>query len=136
MVTFLWRLAGKPEPSADAKTFPDVSQNSYYYKAVLWAAEQGITHGYADGTFRPDESCLREHAVTFLYRMAGTPAPKTTVNPFNDVKASDYYYNAVLWANEEGIAKGYTTGANAGGFGPKLNCLREHIVTFMYRYAK
>ena len=136
MVTFLWRLAGKPEPSADAKTFPDVDKNSYYYKAVLWASEQGITHGYADGTFKPDESCLREHAVTFLYRMAGSPAPKTTVNPFNDVKASDYFYKATLWANEEGIAKGYSTGANAGGFGPKLTCLREHIVTFMYRYAK
>ncbi|MBQ7994092.1 MAG: S-layer homology domain-containing protein [Solobacterium sp.] len=136
MVTFLWRMAGKPEPSASAKKFPDVASNQYYYKAVLWAAETGITHGYADGTFKPDDVCLREHAVTFLYRYAGQPAPKTAVNPFNDVKASDYYYKATLWANEEGIANGYSTGSHAGGFGPKLECLREHIVTFLYRYAK
>ncbi len=136
MVTFLWRMAGKPEPSANAKTFPDVKSNQYYYKAVLWAAENGITKGYKDGTFKPDDTCLREHAVTFLYRFAGQPAPKTTVNPFNDVTASDYYYKATLWANENGIAKGYSTGSHAGGFGPKLECLREHIVTFLYRYAK
>jgi enterochelin esterase-like enzyme len=136
MVTFLWRMAGKPEPSADARKFPDVASNQYYYKAVLWAAEKGITKGYADGTFKPDDVCLREHAVTFLYRYAGQPAPKTTVNPFNDVTASDYYYRATLWANEEGIANGYSEGEHAGGFGPKLECLREHIVTFLYRYAK
>ena len=136
MVTFLWRMAGKPEPSAGAKKFPDVASNQYYYKAVLWAAEKGITKGYADGTFKPDDVCLREHAVTFLYRYAGQPSVKATVNPFNDVKASDYYYRATLWANENGIANGYSTGEHAGGFGPKLECLREHIVTFLYRYAK
>ena len=136
MVTFLWRLAGKPEPAAGTKVFPDVKADQYYYKAVLWATETGITKGYADGTFKPDDVCLREHAVTFLYRYAGQPAPKTAVNPFNDVKASDYYYKATLWANEEGIANGYSTGEHAGGFGPKLECLREHIVTFIYRYAK
>ena len=136
MVTFLWRMAGQPEPSADAKKFSDVKSNAYYYKAVLWAAEKEITKGYQDGTFKPDETCLREHAMTFLYRYAGKPAVKTTKNPFNDIKASDYYYNACVWASENKIANGYSTGEHAGGFGPKLECLREHIVTFLYRYSR
>lgn len=137
MVTFLWRLAGKPNPKSTVSSFSDVTDSSlYYYKAVLWAAEKKITGGYDDGTFRPDDTCLREHAVTFLWRYAGKPAPKTSTNPFNDVYASDYYYRASLWANEKGISKGYSEGEYAGGFGPKLDCLREHIVTFMYRYAK
>ena len=136
MVTFLWRLSGKPEPKSTASAFSDVDSSAYYYKAVLWAAENGITKGYDDGTFRPDDTCLREHAVTFLWRVAGKPAAKTKTNAFNDVSVSDYYYTAALWANENGIAKGYSEGEHAGGFGPKLDCLREHIVTFMYRYAK
>jgi hypothetical protein len=136
MVTFLWRLSGKPEPKSTASAFSDVDSSAYYYKAVLWAAEKGITKGYDDGTFRPDDTCLREHAVTFLWRVAGKPAAKTKTNAFNDVSVSDYYYTAALWANENGIAKGYSEGEHAGGFGPKLDCLREHIVTFMYRYAK
>lgn len=117
--------------------FSDVQDKSkYYYKAVLWAAELGITKGYQDGTFKPNATCLREHVVTFLYRYAGQPTPKASKNPFNDVKTSDYYYRPVLWANENGIANGYSTGDHAGGFGPKLDCLREHVVTFLYRYAK
>jgi hypothetical protein len=137
MVTFLWRLAGKPQPKSTAAGFSDVADPSlYYYKAVLWAAEKGITAGYSDGTFRPDDTCLREHAVTFLWRYAGKPAPKTSSNPFNDIYTSDYYYRATLWASEKRIANGYSEGEYAGGFGPKLDCLREHIVTFMYRYAK
>ncbi len=137
VVTFLWRLAGRPEPKSMTSKFKDVQDSSkYYYKAVLWAAEKGIAGGYSDGTFRPDDTCLREHVVTFLWRYAGKPNPGITKNPFNDVKSSDYYYRAALWANAKGIAKGYTTGQYAGGFGPKLDCLREHVVTFLYRYAK
>ena len=137
VVTFLWRLAGKPNPKSMKSPFKDVQDSSkYYYKAVLWAAEKGITGGYSDGTFRPSATCLREHVVTFLYRYAGKPDPGVTKNPFNDVKPSDYYYKAALWANAKGIAKGYSTGEHAGGFGPKLDCLREHVVTFLYRYAK
>ena len=135
VVTFLWRLAGQPEPKSTKNPFKDVQSGKYYYKAVLWAAEQGITKGYKDGTFRPDETCLREHVVTFLYRYAGSPAIRPLTNPFNDVKMSDYYYRAAVWANQEGIANGYSTGEHAGGFGPKLDCLREHVVTFLYRYA-
>ena len=136
VVTFLWRLAGKPEPKTTKNPFSDVSSDKYYYKAVLWAAENGITKGYKDGTFRPDDTCLREHVVTFLYRYAGSPSVKPTVNPFNDVKLSDYYYRAAVWANENGIANGYSEGEHAGGFGPKLDCLREHVVTFLCRFAK
>ena len=137
VVTFLWRLAGKPEPKSMKSPFTDVKDSSkYYYKAVLWAAEQKIAGGYKDGTFRPDDTCLREHVVTFLYRYAGKPNPGVSKNPFNDVTSSDYYYNAALWANAKGIAKGYSDGPHAGGFGPKLDCLREHVVTFLYRYAK
>ena len=133
VVTFLWRLAGKPEPKSMKSPFSDVNDSSkYYYKAVLWAAEQKITGGYKDGTFRPDETCLREHVVTFLYRYAGKPQI-TVNNPFNDIDSSDYYYNASVWANENGIAKGYSSGEYSGGFGPKLDCLREHVVTFLYR---
>lgn len=137
VVTFLWRLAGRPEPESLTSKFKDVQDPSkYYYKPILWAAEQGITKGYSDGTFKPDATCLREHVVTFLWRYAEMPEPTVTVNPFNDVKTSDYYYKASLWANENGIAKGYSSGQYAGGFGPKLDCLREHVVTFLYRYAK
>jgi hypothetical protein len=137
VVTFLWRLAGKPEPKNLNSPFRDIqNRNAYYYKAVLWAAEKEITKGYADGTFKPSATCLREHVVTFLWRYAGKPEPKTSRNPFNDVKASDYYYKATLWANENKIANGYSSGQYAGGFGPKLDCLREHVVTFLYRYAK
>ena len=136
VVTFLWRLAGKPEPVTAENPFSDVSDNKYYYKAVLWAAENGITKGYSDGTFRPDETCLREHVVTFLYRFSGSPDVNVNMNPFNDTVRSDYYYRAAVWANQNGIAKGYSEGEHAGGFGPKLDCLREHVVTFLYRYEK
>ncbi len=136
VVTFLWRLAGKPNPRSMTSPFRDVKDSSkYYYKAVLWAAEKGITGGYDDGTFRPDATCLREHVVTFLYRYAGKPGIGTSTNPFNDIRSSDYYYKPVLWAVSRGITNGYSSGPNAGGFGPKLDCLREHVVTFLYRYA-
>lgn len=134
IVTFLWRFAGKPESETDNNPFTDVDSSKYYYKAVLWAAEKGITKGYSDGTFRPDDTCLREHVATFLWRYAGEPEPSEQENPFNDVGDTDYYYKATVWANQNGIAKGYTSGEHAGGFGPGLDCLREHVVTFLYRY--
>jgi len=137
VVTFLWRLAGRPEPKNLNSPFSDVQdKGKYYYKAVLWAAELGITKGYQDGTFKPNATCLREHVVTFLYRYAGQPDPGISKNPFNDISSSDYYYKPVLWAVSRGITNGYSSGPNAGGFGPKLDCLREHVVTFLYRYAK
>ena len=134
VVTFLWRLAGKPEPKSMESPFSDVTDpDAYYYKAVLWAAEKKITGGYSDGTFRPGDTCLREHVVTFLYRYAGKPKVNTA-NTFTDVDEDDYYYKAVLWAADKGITKGYADD-NYATFRPDLDCLREHVVTFLYRYA-
>jgi hypothetical protein len=131
MVTFLWRLAGKPEVKSAGLSFSDVKEEDYYYMAVLWAASKGITKGYEDGTFRPDDPCLREHAATFLWRYAGKPKT-SAANTFSDVSSDDYFYKPVLWAASKGIAKGYEDGT----YKPGDKCLREHIVTFMYRYNK
>ena len=109
--------------------FRDVNQSDYYYDAVQWAVEKGITEGTSATTFSPDASCTRAQMVTFLYRAAGSPAPKSTVNPFTDVSASDYYYNAVLWAVENGI----TTGVSADRFAPGATVSRAQTVTFLYR---
>jgi surface protein len=134
VVTFLWRLAGKPMPKSTDSPFSDVpDKTKYYYNAVLWAAEKGITGGYSDGTFRPSATCLREHVVTFLWRYAGRPEV-SMANSFTDISPSDYYYKAVLWAAKNNITKGYADD-NYKTFRPKLDCLREHVVTFLYRYA-
>lgn len=109
--------------------FRDVNQSDYYYDAVQWAVEKGITEGTSATTFSPDASCTRAQMVTFLWRAAGSPAPKSTVNPFKDVSSSDYYYNAVLWAIENGI----TTGVSADRFAPGATVSRAQTVTFLYR---
>ena len=130
VVTFLWRANGCPEPTNLTSQFKDVKDTSkYYYKAVLWAAEQGITNGYSDGTFRPDDECTRGQVVTFLWRANGSPEPTTTNNPFTDVPSGKYYSKAVLWAMETGI----TTGRTNTTFGPDDACTRGHVVTFLYR---
>lgn len=110
-------------------SFRDVNQSDYYYDAVQWAVEKGITEGTSATTFSPGASCTRAQMVTFLYRAAGSPAPKSTVNPFKDVSSSDYYYNAVLWAIENGI----TTGVSADRFAPGATVSRAQTVTFLYR---
>lgn len=138
IVTFLWRALGSPRPKSTKNPFKDVKSTDYYYRAVLWAVEKGITKGYSDGTFRPDDPCLREHAVTFQWRAAGKPEPSAKTirnNKFRDIKSSDYYYKAVLWAAEKNITKGYADDGNTT-FRPKNECLREHIVTFLYRQLK
>ena len=136
MMTFLWRLAGQPEPSLTENPFPDVQKGKYYYKAVLWGVENGITNGYSSGEyagqFGIDLPCTREQAMTFLWRMAGKPAPASSTNKFSDVTKSDYFYKAVLWASENKIANGYADGT----YGVGLSCLREHMVTFLSRYAE
>ena len=129
VVTFLWRANGCPEPTNTTNTFKDVPNGKYYTKAVLWAAEQGITTGYKDGTFRPDDECTRGQVVTFLWRAKGQPAPASTSNPFKDVPAGKYYTTAVLWALENNITKGRTSTT----FGPDDSCTRGHVVTFLYR---
>ena len=109
--------------------FKDVSASAYYYQAVLWAVENNIATGYADGTFRPDGECTRAHVVTFLWRAQGAPAPESASNPFTDVSASAYYYQAVLWAVENGV----TTGRTSTTFNPNGACTRAQVVTFLYR---
>lgn len=139
MMTFLWRLAGKPEPKSSSNPFPDIKSSDYYYKAVLWGVQQGITNGYSSGPYKGKfgvgVACTREQAMTFLWRLAKKPEPKTDENRFADLKETDYYYKPVLWAAENGIANGYSSGTYAGKYGVGLACQREHMVTFLYRYA-
>ena len=111
--------------------FWDVTDPSvYYFKHVYWAADMGITKGYDLEYFAPQEECPREQMMTFLWRMAGKPNPKTTTNKFSDVKKTDYFYKAILWASENKIANGYEDGT----YGVGLACLREHMVTFLSKY--
>ncbi len=126
-VTFLWRAAGSPEPKGDA-TFTDVNPSGYYYKAVLWAVEKGITDGVGKGRFDPDGECTRGQIVTFLWRFAGKPSAQSGES-FSDVAANAYYHDAVTWAQANNI----TGGTGGGKFSPKQVCTRAHIVTFLYR---
>lgn len=128
VVTFLWRAAGQPEPASTVNPFVDVKESDYFYNAVLWAVEKGITTGTSATTFAPEEPCTRGQVVTFLHRAADKPAPKSSNNPFSDVGQA-YYTEAVLWAVGEGI----TTGITATTFEPESICTRAQIVTFLYR---
>ena len=128
MVTFLWRAAGSPAPKSGANPFRDVSSAAYYYNAVLWAVEQGITSGTSATTFSPDAIVTRGQTVMFLYRNAGSPASGTG-SAFTDVKIGDYYSPAVRWA----VANGITSGTSATTFSPSAPCTRAQIVTFLYR---
>lgn len=130
MVTFLWRAAGSPAPKAESNPFTDLDAHAYYYDAVLWAAEQGITSGTSATTFSPDATLTRGQTVTFLYRANGSPA--ASGSSFADVAADAYYANAVAWAVDEEITSG--TGNNA--FSPDADCTRGQIVTFMFRNAQ
>lgn len=114
-----------------AISFRDVKQGDYFYDAVQWAVEKGITAGTSANTFSPNASCTRAQMVTFLWRAAGSPASKSTTNPFKDISSSDYYYDAVLWAVENGI----TTGTGADTFAPNTTVTRGQTVTFLYRAA-
>ena len=112
--------------------FMDVPTDAYYYDAVLWAAENGITGGIDDTHFAPNATCTRAQAVTFLWRAAGSPAPKSSNVPFEDVAADSYYHDAVLWAMENGITKGTSDTT----FSPNADCTRAQIVTFLWRAQK
>ena len=103
-----------------------------------WAAliPYVITKGYNLEYFDPGRDCTREDMMTFLWRLAGQPEPKTTSSAFPDVVKGKYYYKAVLWGVEKGITSGYSSGEYAGKFGVGLACQREHMVTFLSRYAK
>ena len=129
--TFLWRAAGSPKPETRAMPFTDVPVGSYYYDAVLWAVENGITKGTSNTTFSPNMTCTRAQIVTFLWRSEKSPAAGTA-NLFVDVKSTVYYADAVLWAVKEDITKGTTNTT----FSPDADCTRAQIVTFLWRCKK
>ena len=130
-VTFLWRAAGSPKPETRAMPFTDVPVGSYYYDAVLWAVENGITNGTSETRFSPNMTCSRAQIVAFLWRSEKSPAAGTA-NPFADVKSTAYYAGAVLWAVKEDITKGTTNTT----FSPDADCTRAQIVTFLWRCKK
>ena len=112
----------------ETSPFSDVSTSAYYYEAVKWAQEKGITGGIGNGLFGPNQPCTRAQIVTFLWRAAGSPEPKT-MSSFSDVSADSYYAKAVAWAVENGI----TTGTGDGKFSPDATCTRAQSVTFLFR---
>ena len=112
--------------------FVDVATGSYYEDAVDWAVGNGITQGTDATHFAPDGICTRAQAVAFLWRAAGSPKPETRTMPFADVPAGSYYYDAVLWAVENGIAKGTSDTT----FSPNMTCTRAQIVAFLWRSEK
>lgn len=130
-VTFLWRAAGSPAPKSGIMPFTDVPSGAYYYDAVLWAVENGVTKGTADTAFSPDAACTRAQIMTFLWHSQKSPA-SGGANPFTDVAADAYYAGAVLWAAGEGV----TSGTTAATFGPEDPCTRAQIVTFIWRAMK
>lgn len=130
VVTFLWRAMGEPEPSSSYNPFYDVNEGEYYYKAVLWAVENGITSGTGWGTFSPYAPCTRAHVVTFLHRAAGTPGYIDSRYPFVDVVDGSYYIDAMIWAVENSI----TSGVDVALFAPDNPCTRGQTVTFLHRY--
>ena len=128
IVTFLWRANGSPEPTSQENPFTDVSAGSYYYQAVLWAVEEGITTGVTGTTFAPDALCTRSQAAVLLWRASGSPQV-SKAHPFRDVAEDAYYEDAVNWAVHSGVTQG-TTGST---FAPQDVCTRAQIVTFLYR---
>lgn len=128
VVAFLWRAMGCPEPRGTSNPFVDVKPGRFYYKAVLWAAENGITAGMDATHFAPDATVTRGQFVTFLWRAEGKPTASGN-NPFADVASKRFYYSAVLWAAENNI----TAGMAPGQFMPERTCTRGQVVTFLYR---
>ena len=131
VVTFLWRAMGCHEPTKSDNPFKDVTASDYFYKAVLWAVEKGITDGTSETTFSPNDPCTRAHVVTFLWRAENKPDAGNN-NPFKDVLQSEYYFKPVLWA----VAQKITDGTTETTFSPDAPCTRGQIVTFLYRDMK
>lgn len=129
VVTFLWRAMDKPEADTQQMPFVDVPQGQFYYDAVAWAVERGVTSGTDATHFSPYQTCNRAQVVTFLWRAMGCPEPESTTVPFADVEQGSWYAKAVAWAVEEGI----TNGMSADSFGVNGPCNRAQIVTFLYR---
>ena len=119
---------GKPEPESDENPFVDLQKGTYYYNAVLWAYQNGITAGIDKTHFSPEDTVTRGQFVTFLYRAKGTP-DYSVENPFIDVQNGTFYKDAVLWAYENGI----TSGNDATHFLPDQDCTRGQVAAFLYR---
>lgn len=117
------------EPKAQENPFVDVQSDKFYYEPVLWALGNNVTSGIDETHFGPNETCTRGQVVSFLWRAAGRPEPKSDYNPFVDVQATDYYYKPILWAVENGI----TAGTSDTTFAPNDTCSSAHIITFLYR---
>lgn len=126
-VTFLWRMNGKPVVKA-RNPFPDIDKKDYFYDAVIWAYENGITTGYKDGCFKPSKTVSRADFITFLWRSMGEPIIAAKCQ-FVDLEPERYYFDAVIWAVENGITKGKTDKT----FAPGLPCNRGEAITFLYR---
>ncbi len=129
IITFLWRAAGSPESIVPVSPFDDVKESDYFYQAVLWAVELGITRGVSETAFAPNSECTRAQIVTFLHRSLGSPGPTKNHTPFVDISSEEYYYDAVLWAVEKGITQGMT----ATTFAPNSVCTRAQAVCFLHR---
>ncbi len=128
-VTPVFKAAASQQPVTPTTTFRDVPANAYYHSAVQWAVSNGITAGTGNGIFSPDANCTRGQIAAFLWRAAGQPKPTTTVNPFTDIKPTDYNYQAILWAYEQGI----TSGTSSNTFSPNADCTRAQLVSFLWR---
>ncbi len=128
-VTFLWRAMGCPDPQSEESPFTDVDENAYYYKAMLWAVEHGVTAGTSDTSFSPSSVCSRSQMVTLLWRALGRPDPGFDQSSFTDVDENAFYYKAMLWALEQEI----TTGTSGTSFSPNAACTRGQTVTFLWR---
>ena len=131
-MTFLWAAAGKPAPKSTANPFKDVSDKSYYYKAVLWAVEKGITSGTSATTFSPKDTVTLAQMITFLWAAEGRPKPGKTNNPFSDISSKSYYYKPILWAHYGGILIGNE--GSGGCLRPKVGCTRAYVMAYLYNY--
>ena len=128
VVTFLWAANGKPMPETTDNPFTDIKEGDWYYNAVLWAVENGITGGTSEHTFSPNATCTRAQIATFLWAAQGKHAV-SNLSGFSDVAVADWYATPVIWAKEQGI----TGGIGDGKFGPNQTCTRAQVVTFLYK---
>ncbi len=127
VMTFLWKALKEPWSSSYSCPFVDVKPGNYYYKPVVWAYRNNVTGGVDPTHFGPGENCTRAQVMTYLWASKGRPQPSGNYNPFKDVKPSDYYYKAVLWAVENGV----TAGVGDGLFGSDETCTRAQVMTFL-----
>lgn len=127
IVTFLWNLNGKPEPKDTVNPFTDVTESDWFYQPILWAVQNNVTAGTSATTFSPNAKCTRAQVVTFLWNMNGQPKLSVS-NPFKDVKTSDWYYHAIMWAVQNNV----TAGTSATTFSPNQICTRGQVVTFLW----